>query len=155
MNLSNKIIRRTFFNKLKNLFSPSTYTPSTPSPIIILDPERIDNNWKDDWISTSDKGYGGPSISELSIERIPINSELITFLRFQGSMNMTKQVAKDLGVVSGFCAFRGEVISSQVLDSYKGFEIICRSGIDTSVILNMTLNNKAEEDVFQVVFLID
>lgn len=145
MNLSYKLIRRNFFTKLKNIFQNEI-----PKSIILFDPENISNDWKDDWIATSDKGYGGPSIAELSIEGLQSNEGYDKFLRFQGSMNMTKQGAKSLGVVSGFCAFRGELISSQDLDDYKGIEIICKSGIDTSIVLNMTLNNRTDEDVYQV-----
>ena len=154
-----RFIQRTIFSSL-NLFKKKLINPSPPaSPeIIIFDPSshHLSSYWIEDWISTSDKSYGGTSIAELTLEQMKFNhqqvEEEIKFLRFQGSMNMTTNTAKSLGVIGGFCAFRGEINSSELLDDYQGFEIICRSGIDTNVVLNMTLDNRTQEDVYQVFF---
>jgi hypothetical protein len=138
-------VQRTIFSSL-NLFRKKPI-----NEVVLFDPFNLSNYWTEDWICTSDKGYGGSSIAELSIEQMESNhEEHIKFLRFQGSMNMTKNTAKTLGVTGGFCAFRGEVDCSELLDDYQGFEIICRSGTDTNVVLNMTLDNRTQEDVYQV-----
>lgn len=147
-----RFIQRTIFSSL-NLFKKKVIHPPE---IILFDPSyhHLSSYWIEDWISTSDKSYGGTSIAELSLEQMKLNQEeeVIKFLRFQGSMNMTTNSAKSLGVIGGFCAFRGEINSSELLDDYQGFEIICRSGIDTNVVLNMTLDNRTQEDVYQVFF---
>jgi hypothetical protein len=140
------LIRRTIFSSF-NIFRKQPI-----NDVSIFDPFNLSSYWAEDWVCTSDKGYGGSSIAELSIEQMESNhEEYVKFLRFQGSMNMTTNTAKSLGVTGGFCAFRGEVNNSELLDDYQGFEIICRSGIDTNVVLNMTLDNRTQEDVYQVI----
>jgi hypothetical protein len=143
----NRFLSRSFFTQIQKIFHSNK-----SQEISLLDPYSLSlsKHWKDDWLCTSDRGYGGPSVSELSIEGIESHDEYISFLRFQGSLNMTQQVAKSLGVTGGFCAFRGEVNCPKQIGQYEGFEIICKSGIDTNVILNTTLENRTEEDVFQV-----
>lgn len=138
------MIRRSIFTSL------SLFHKKLPQELTLLDTYNINKYWSDDWKCTSDKGFGGPSIAELSIEEEKSNDEYIKYLRFQGSMNMTQQKAKMLGVAGGFCAFRGEITCNGTLEDYQGFEIICKSGIDTNIILNMTLENRTEEDVYQV-----
>jgi hypothetical protein len=140
-----RIINRTLFSSV----NPFLWWKSPPE-FSLFDPYHISKHWLDEWVCTSDKGYGGSSIAELFIESIDSESEHIKFLRFQGSMNMTQQIAKNLGVAGGFCGFRGTLDCQEVLDNYQGFEIICRSGIDTNIVLNMTLENRTQEDVYQV-----
>jgi hypothetical protein len=129
--------------------NPFRWQKST-NEITLLDPYHIPKHWDDDWVCTSDRGYGGSSIAELFIDGIESDSEHIKFLRFQGSMNMTQEIAKSLGVAGGFCGFRGTLDCNKILSDYEGFEIICRSGIDTNIVLNMTLENRTQEDVYQV-----
>jgi hypothetical protein len=114
--------------KLQKTFLPH-YGPL--EPIVLYDALHCDEFWEDDWMSTSDKSYGGPSHAKLtyavdtpttkktgdntsdekdsdSATDIHGNNSFhgFPFMRFEGSLNMSTRKSQELGVSGGFCAIR-------------------------------------------------
>lgn len=113
--------------KLKNTFLPN-YGPL--EPIVLYDALHCDEFWEDDWMSTSDKSYGGPSHATLTygVDSQSNSGDNISedahgsgnrtdghgnasfhgfpFMRFEGSVDMSTRKSQELGVSGGFCAIR-------------------------------------------------
>jgi hypothetical protein len=134
-----------FFTTLKALV-PQTFQEK--NPIIVLDAATLDQFWRDEWTCGSDQTFGGPSIAEITQVKHDANND--SYLRFHGSQNMTTERAKKLKVVGGYCAFRGEIDCPNILGDYKGFEIVYRSAFKTACAINLTVEDKPQEDIFQV-----
>lgn len=71
------------------------------------------------------------------------------FMRFEGSLEMSRRRSKELGVSGGFCAVRGELDCPEVITEYEGFEIIYRNVLRVSCVINVTMENMTPEDVYQ------
>jgi hypothetical protein len=82
----------------------SMFTPKEIKPIVLFDGAALSDAWADDWECTSDKVFGGPSRSDLSFE-VPKDGTF-PYLRFRGSMDMSRKKAQELNVSGGFCALR-------------------------------------------------
>lgn len=110
--------------KLQKTFLPH-YGPL--DPIVLYDAQRCDEFWEDDWMSTSDRSYGGPSHTKLTyavdtpstkkgedVSNSDLHSDSqgnstfhgFPFMRFEGSLDMSTRKSKELGVSGGFCAIR-------------------------------------------------
>ena len=111
-----RIIRRSQSTLLAGFFKRFVGKPKELTPIIIFDGSSLNEGWEDDWECTSDKVYGGPSVSDVSYE-VPEDGTF-SFLRFRGSLDMSSKKAKEMGVSGGFCALRLKLILSCRLRAY-------------------------------------
>lgn len=99
-----RIISRSQSTFLTGIFKRFTAKPTEFAPIVILDAASHNDDWEDEWQCTSDKVYGGPSVSDVSYE-IPEDGTF-PYFRFRGSLDMSSRKAKEMGVSGGFCALR-------------------------------------------------
>mmetsp|Transcript_25409 Transcript_25409/g.37463 ORF Transcript_25409/g.37463 Transcript_25409/m.37463 type:complete len:240 (+) Transcript_25409:46-765(+) len=143
------IAKRSFSNYLTTVVNMLARPTMKFDPFTLYDATSPENKyWDDDWECSSDAVYDGPSISELMYEADEKGDDL-PYLRFQGTMDMTRKKALELGVTGGFCAMKGDVDTTTQLKGYKGLEMIYRSGTKTACAINLTMENMSEEDVFQ------
>lgn len=116
----------------------------------VMHANSLDKYWRDCWRTMTDEGYGGESHADLKLISDHAGDGF-PFLRFEGFINMNVEKAMSLGVVGGCCACRGEIYGcNQLLEDYQGIEVVYRSASSMEIVLNMTMENLAPNDIFQV-----
>jgi hypothetical protein len=89
------------FRNILNSFNP--FAKETYIPMTILDTLEIDPYWKENWVTMTDRSFGGNSKCNLELQS---DSSGFSFVKFSGLLSFSEIKAQELGVSGSCCAFR-------------------------------------------------
>lgn len=147
----NNIKRRTFsvWAHIKNILFDNVPLTTQDKTYNIIDVNAyVPGEWKDNWRITSDAEIGGKSECDLSYVNDSIND--MSFIRFDGSMNMDGRSLRERQIGAGFCGISSTIENVGKLNTdYEGIEIIYRSLLNMPVLVNIGMEELPLQSLLQ------